>query len=195
MDVARAKNYDFFCCAPTDYNYKDCVVRLEDRQRVTFAEARDAKIERYLELAPDLKSKSSGETTEEEIDPTKNLVISEFHADLHPKKELAELLPKLGPDAVLVLERLPSSQNAAVQKWLTDDNKNSPLPPALEAYCTLVDQSNLKQSPPTASDEYRKKISSATKDILFAAKQSGVGVMYYDPQKLDTISPNLEFSF
>jgi hypothetical protein len=178
----KAAKYDFMCCATTKYKYCQ---RFENGELVTFQEAQDAEIIRYAELAPTLEKKSLGKVSEEEIDPAKSFVISEYHPDLHPKRKLIELLPKLDHDTILVLERLPASQNDAVQKWLKDGNKDSELPLALKAYCDLVDQSNLEQAPPTASDEYRKKISSATKDILFAAKQSGVDVMFLENEHTD----------
>lgn len=178
----KAVKYDFMCCAPTDY--KHCQ-RFENGESVTFQKAQDAEITRYAELASTLEKKSPEKVSEEEIDPAESFVISEYHPDLHPKRKLMELLPKLDHDTILVLERLPASQNDAVQKWLKDGNKDSELPLALKAYCDLVDQSNLEQAPPTASDEYRKKISSATKDILFAAKQSGVDVMFLENEHTD----------
>ena len=182
LSSEKAEKYDFICCAPTDY--KHCQ-RFENGELVTFQKAQAAKMTRYAELAPTLKEKSLGKVGEEEIDPAENLVISEYHPDLHPKRKLMELLPKLGHDTALVLERLPASQNDAVQKWLKDGDKDSKLPPALRAYCDLVDQSNLEQAPPTASDEYRAGISSATKDILFAAKQSGVDVIFLENEHTD----------
>ena len=177
----RAK-YNFICRAATDY--ENCQ-RFENGKLVTFQEAQATEMKRYEELEPTLKEKSLGKVGEEKINPAENLVISEYHPDLHPKRKLMELLPKLGHDTALVLERLPASQNDAVQKWLKDGDKDSKLPPALRAYCDLVDQSNLEQAPPTASDEYRKKISSATKDILFAAKQSGVDVIFLENEHTD----------
>jgi hypothetical protein len=182
LSSEKAGKYDFICCAPTDY--KDCQ-RFENGELVTFQEAQAAEMTRYADLAPTLKENSLGKVGEEEIDPAENLVISEYHPDLHPKRKLMDLLPKLGPDTTLVLERLPASQNAAVQKWLKDGDKDSELPPALRAYCDLVDQSNLEQAPPAASGEYRAGISSATKDILFAAKQSGVDVMFLENEHTD----------
>lgn len=154
LSQENTRKYDFICCAPTDY--KHCQ-RFEDGRLVTFQEAQDAEMTRYAELAPTLEKKSLGKVSEEEIDPAESFVISEYHPDLHSKRKLMELLPKLDHDTILVLERLPASQNDAVQKWLKDGNKDSELPLALKAYCDLVDQSNLEQAPPTASDEYRKK--------------------------------------
>ena len=182
LERAKAEKYGFICCAPTDY--KNCQ-RFEDGREVTFQQALDAEMIRYAELAPTLKNKSLGKETEGEIDPTASVVISEYHPDPHPKEKLQELLPGFDRNTVLVLERLPASQNDAVEGWLKDGDPNSELPTALKLYCDRVDKSNLDQVPPASSEEYHARISSATKDTLFAAKKGGVDVRFLETEHTD----------
>ncbi len=88
--------------------------------------------------------------------------------------------------------RLPSSQNDAVQAWLTDGKQGEEniLPPALERYCKLIDEDNWKKTPATASEEDRAEIKSATKKILFAAKENGVGVKFIENEYTDLGNDN-----
>ncbi len=182
LERAKAEKYGFICCAPTDY--KNCQ-RFEDGQEVTFQKALDAEMIRYAELAPTLKNKPLGKVTEGKIDPASSVVISGYHPDPHPKEKLQELLPGFDRNTVLVLERLPASQNDAVERWLKDGNPNAELPTALRLYCDRVDKSNLDQVPPDSSKEYHARISSATKDTLFAAKKGGVDVRFLETEHTD----------
>jgi len=162
---------------PSDY--KNCK-RLEKGVEVSFDDSYAAETQRYDKLKPQLKGQSHGEITEGEVNFNRNLVISECHTDLYPKERLMSSLSGFGKDTALILERLPSSQNTLVKEWL-EDGAASELPPTLRAYCDLVDQDNFKGAS-NASDEYRVKIASATKDILLEAKKEGVQVLFLESE-------------
>jgi len=183
LSEEKKEKYDFICCAAKDY--KDCT-RFEDESLVTFQEAYNATMKRYEQLEKELEKKPfAREVSEDDIDTAKSLVISEYHPDPLPKEKLMELLPNLDPNTTLVLEKLPASQNDAVRNWLKDGNNENDLPPSLKVYCDLVDQNHLEEAPPSATHDYRTRISTAIKDILFTAKKSNVDVMFLENEHSD----------
>ena len=190
----KDKNYPFFCCSP--HKFPDCE-RFENVENIDFVTAQKRETEIYEGLkrrAVKSKIALSEDRMAEKLTEGKSLVIAEYHSDPYPKKKLMELLESLSSleqKPVLVLERVSSSRDGALQKWLKDGSPDSEIPPSIKKYCDFIDGQNLGGIWPSATAAERKILENGHSDILSCAKQNGFDVVFMESEHSTFMIPDI----
>jgi hypothetical protein len=166
-DGLDEEKYPFFCCHPKDYDPR-VVKRFENGVEKTFLEARQELVSWYHDL------------DEPKVAIAGNMVISEMHFDLEPKRELVKIILKSGDENTLIcLENFPRSLNDLAATWLKSGDEKMPeeLEEALlaqgDCYAKQLDGHDF-------SDEYLDQLRNSYKNILLAAKITGASVMFIE---------------
>jgi len=170
----KNEKYQFFCRSPE--NFTDCE-RRENEENISFIDAWDKEFAVYEELKNKTKEKISlpEDRMVEELTRGNSLVIAEYHSDPYPKTKLMELLESLSDQErkpVLVLERVSSSRDEALKKWLKDDSSDSEIPLSIKKHCDFIDKQNLGGTWPNASEEEKEILKNGYSDILRCAKKT-----------------------
>jgi len=180
----KNEKYQFFCRSPE--NFTDCE-RQENEQNISFIDAWNRELGVYEEL----KTKTKGGISlpehrmVEELTQGKSLVISEYHSDPYPKTKLTELLKSLSDQErkpVLVLERVSSSRDETLQKWLKDGSSDSEIPLSIKKYCDFIDKQNLRGIWPSATEAEKEILKNGYSNILRYAKENSFDVVFMESE-------------
>jgi hypothetical protein len=114
-----------------------------------------------------------------------SLVIAEYHSDPYPKTKLMELLKSLSDQErkpVLVLERVSSSRDETLQKWLKDGSSDSEIPLSIKKHCDFIDKQNLGGTWPSATEAEKEILKNGYSNILRCAKENSFDVVFMESE-------------
>jgi len=175
------KKYEFFCCNPA--RYQNCQ-RFEDGRELSFADARQQELALYQSLQ---SHDSLGYIKNADLAKScaqNHVIVGEYHPDPFPKTRLLKMISHWSQDKkkpVIAIERLPSSLNDELAKWLLDQQAQE-LPTVIKEYCKFIDEQNSKAGWSEIDGRDRELMKNSVEQILHAAKANHFDVMFFESE-------------